>query len=93
MRALAALHKELSEANSQLVDTLQVEQLIEANQQLVLAILSAQSDVKIRKTLRQNSICTWKCAKPTSDWLSQRLAPKLTIAAEQALEQQRNIFL
>ncbi|WP_242485076.1 hypothetical protein [Pseudomonas sp. TH39(2020)] len=41
---LAALQKQLSEASDRLVDTQQVEQVIEANQQLVLAILLAQSD-------------------------------------------------
>lgn len=40
------LRKEFSEVNSQLVDSLRVEQLIEANQQWVLAILSAQSDIE-----------------------------------------------
>ena len=43
---LAALQKELSDANTRLVDSQQVEQLVEANQQLVLAILLAQSDAE-----------------------------------------------
>ncbi|MCB4795452.1 hypothetical protein [Stutzerimonas kunmingensis] len=41
---LAELQNQLSDASNRLVDTQQVEQLIEANQQLVLAILLAQSD-------------------------------------------------
>jgi signal transduction histidine kinase len=40
---LAALQQQLSDANSRLEDSQHVEQLIEANQQLVLAILLAQS--------------------------------------------------
>lgn len=40
---LAALQQQLSDASSRLVDAQQVEQVIEANQQLVLAILLAQS--------------------------------------------------
>ncbi|WP_234010342.1 MULTISPECIES: hypothetical protein [Pseudomonas] len=41
---LAALQQQLTDANTRLEDSQHVEQLIEANQQLVLAILLAQSD-------------------------------------------------
>jgi len=41
---LAALQQQLEGANTRLEDTQHVEQLIEANQQLVLALLLAQSD-------------------------------------------------
>lgn len=41
---LAALQDQLSDANNRLEDAQHVEQLIEANQQLVLAILLTQSD-------------------------------------------------
>src|SRR5471032_2940280 len=43
---LAALQKELSDTNNRLVDAQQIEQLVEANQQLVLAILLAQSEAE-----------------------------------------------
>ncbi|CAD5201951.1 sensor histidine kinase [Pseudomonas sp. FEN] len=91
--ALAALQKELCAVNSRLIDSQQVEQLIEANQQLVLAILLAQSDAQ----------------KPELAWEGQRLylalreaneqlviaalsAQHLQVAAEHALEQQRNVL-
>lgn len=54
---LSALKKELSDANTQLADNQQIEQLIEANQQLVLAILLAQSDAaKPKRTQEEQPV-------------------------------------
>ncbi|WP_395598700.1 sensor histidine kinase [Pseudomonas sp. A0308] len=91
--ALAALQKQLSEANSQLVDTLQVEQLIEANQQLVLAILSAQSDVEDQKNAQAEQHLYLEMREANERLVIAALsAQDLQIAAEQALEQQRNVL-
>lgn len=64
---LAALQKQLSDASSRLVDTQQVEQVIEANQQLVLAILLAQSDAAAPLTWRSR-VCFKSCARLTRSW-------------------------
>jgi hypothetical protein len=65
---LAALNQELHDANTQLADNQQLEQLIEANQQLVLGILLAQADAEKNSVPLRNSSITWRCAKPTSNW-------------------------
>lgn len=90
---LAALHKELSDASSQLVDSLQVEQLIEANQQLVLAILSAQSDVEDQKNAQAEQHLYLEMREANEQLVIAALsAQDLQVAAEQALEQQRNVL-
>lgn len=90
---LAALHKELSAANSQLVDNVQVEQLIEANQQLVLAILSAQSDVEDQKNAQAELHLYMEMREANEQLVIAALsAQDLRVAAEQALEQQRNVL-
>ncbi|OIN53171.1 sensor histidine kinase [Pseudomonas costantinii] len=90
---LAALHKELSDANSQLVDSLQVEQLIEANQQLVLAILSAQSSVEDQKNAQAEQHLYLEMREANEQLVIAALsAQDLQVAAEKALEQQRNVL-
>ncbi|MGE8486151.1 MAG: hypothetical protein ACN6Q5_26610 [Pseudomonas sp.] len=64
---LAALQKQLSDASSRLVNTQQVEQVIEANQQLVLAILLAQSDA-VPPLVWRSSVCTSNCARLMRSW-------------------------
>lgn len=92
---LAALRKELSDANTQIADKQQIEQLIEANQQLVLAILSAQSEAEKPKTSQ--------AAEQHQLYLNMREANELLViaalsaqhlkaSAERALERQRNVL-
>ncbi|WP_054895852.1 HAMP domain-containing sensor histidine kinase [Pseudomonas sp. NBRC 111137] len=90
---LAALHKELKDANSQVVDSLHVEQLIEANQQLVLAILSVQSDVDDQKNAQAEQHLYVEMREANEQLVIAALsAQDLQIAAERALEQQRNVL-
>lgn len=87
---LAGLHKELSDANTQLVDSLHVEQLIEANQQLVLAILSAQSDAENPKVAEAEQQLYLEMREANEQLVIAALsAQDLQVAAEHALEQQR----
>lgn len=92
---LAALHKELRDANAQLADKQQIEQLIEANQQLVLAILSAQSEAEKPKNAQ--------AAEQQQLYLDMREANELLViaalsaqhlktSAERALERQRSVL-
>ncbi|WP_335945601.1 HAMP domain-containing sensor histidine kinase [Pseudomonas sp. G166] len=92
---LAALHKELNDANTQLADKQQIEQLIEANQQLVLAILSAQSEAEKPKNAQ--------AAEQQQLYLDMREANELLViaalsaqhlkaSAERALERQRSVL-
>src|SRR5450830_899557 len=53
---LAALKKELSDASSERVDSPQVEQVIEANQQPVPAKLLAQSDAPVTPRLQEQCL-------------------------------------
>jgi signal transduction histidine kinase len=90
---LAALHKELSNANNQVVDSVQVEQLIEANQQLVLAILSAQSDVEDQKNAQAEQHLYLEMREANEQLVIAALsAQDLQVAAEQALKQQRSVL-
>jgi signal transduction histidine kinase len=91
--ALAALQKELSEANTQLVDSQQVEQLIEANQQLVLAILSLQSDAeKPQRSAEEHQ--RYLEMRETNEQLVRAVlsAQHLQASAEHSLTQQQNIL-
>lgn len=92
---LAALHKELRAANAQLADKQQIEDLIEANQQLVLAILSAQSTAEKPQTA--------EAAEQQQLYLDMREANELLViaalsaqhlktSAERALERQRSVL-
>ena len=90
---LAAVHKKLNQANSQLVDSLQVEQLIEANQQLVLAILSAQSDAQTPQIAQEEQKMYFEMREANEQLVIAALsAQDLQAAAEHALENQRNFL-
>lgn len=88
---LAALQKELSEANAQRLDNQQVEQLIEANQQLVLAILSAQSDAdKNRRTDSEQQLFLEMREANEQLVIAALSAQQLQASAEHTLLLQRN---
>ncbi|MHC8348658.1 sensor histidine kinase [Pseudomonas sp. RT4P38] len=90
---LAALQKELSEANTRLVDSQQVEQLIEANQQLVLAILLAQSDAEKPKRTQEEQRLFLEMREANAQLVIAALsAQDLQASAEHTLEQQRSIL-
>ena len=90
---LAALHKEMSDANTQLADSQQIEQLIEANQQLVLAILLAQSDAEKPKVTQAEQQLYLEMREANEQLVVAALsAQHLQASAEQALEQQRNVL-
>lgn len=90
---LAALQKELSDANTRLVDSQQVEQLIEANQQLVLAILLAQSDAETPKRTQEEQRLFLEMREANAQLVIAALsAQDLQATAEHTLEQQRNIL-
>ncbi|MDR6962032.1 signal transduction histidine kinase [Pseudomonas brassicacearum] len=90
---LAALHKELSDANTQIADKRQIEQLIEANQQLVLAILSAQSEAEKPKNtpVEQQLYLDMREANELLV-IAALSAQHLRTSAERALERQRNVL-
>jgi signal transduction histidine kinase len=88
---LGALQKELSDANTQRMDNQQVEQLIEANQQLVLAILSAQSDAQSPLRTDHEQRLFLEIREANEQLVIAALsAQQLQASAEQALLQQRN---
>ncbi|MHC8331204.1 sensor histidine kinase [Pseudomonas sp. LB3P25] len=90
---LAALKKELSDANTRLVDSQQVEQLVEANQQLVLAILLAQSDAEKPKRTQEEQRLFLEMREANAQLVIAALsAQDLQASAEHTLEQQRNIL-
>ncbi|WP_283182876.1 MULTISPECIES: HAMP domain-containing sensor histidine kinase [unclassified Pseudomonas] len=90
---LAALQKELSDANTRLVDSQQIEQLIEANQQLVLAILVAQSDAEKPKRTQEEQRLFLEMREANAQLVIAALsAQDLQASAEHSLEQQRNIL-
>jgi signal transduction histidine kinase len=89
----AALEKELSEANTQCADGRQIEQLIEANQQLVLAILTAQSDAeKTQRTAEEQQRYLEMREANEQLVLAVLSAQHLQASAEHSLAQQRNIL-
>lgn len=90
---LAALHKELNDANSQLADKQYVEQLIEANQQLVVAILSAQSEAEKPKPTQTEQQLYLEMREANEQLVIAALsAQDLQASAEHALERQRNVL-
>jgi signal transduction histidine kinase len=90
---LAALQKELSDTSSRLVDSQQVEQLIEANQQLVLAILLAQADAEKPQRTEQEQQMLLEMREANEQLVIAALsAQQLQASAEHSLEQQRNIL-
>ena len=88
---LAALQQQLSDANSRLVDSRHVEQLIEANQQLVLAILLAQSAPVITPGLEDHLFQELREANAQLV-IAALSAQDLQATAEHALGQQKNIL-
>ncbi len=89
---LAALQQQLSEANSRLVDSQHVEQLIEANQQLVLAILLAQSDAVAAPHLEEQHLYQELREANAQLVIAALSAQDLQATAERALGQQKNIL-
>ncbi|WP_283184456.1 sensor histidine kinase [Pseudomonas svalbardensis] len=90
---LAALQKELSDTSSRLVDSQQVEQLIEANQQLVLAILLAQSDAEKPKRTQEEQRLFLEMREANAQLVIAALsAQDLQAVAERALSQQKSIL-
>ncbi|WP_367371933.1 sensor histidine kinase [Pseudomonas lini] len=90
---LAALQKELSDANTQLVDSQQVEQLIEANQQLVLSILLAHSEAEKPQRTQEEQRLYLEMRDANEQLVIAALsAQHLQASAEQSLEQQRHIL-
>lgn len=90
---LAALKKELSDTNNRLVDAQQIEQLVEANQQLVLAILLAQSDAKKPRRSQEEQQLFLEMREANAQLVIAALsAQNLQASAEHTLEQQRNIL-
>lgn len=89
---LASLQQQLSDASSRLVDTQQVEQVIEANQQLVLAILLAQSDAVTPPRLEELSVYQELREANAQLVIAALSAQDLQATAEHALSQQINIL-
>jgi signal transduction histidine kinase len=89
---LAALQNQLSDASNRLADTQQVEQLIEANQQLVLAILLAQSDAATLPRLEDQCLYQELREANAQLVLAALSAQDLHATAERALNQQKNIL-
>ncbi|WP_339547682.1 sensor histidine kinase [Pseudomonas sp. RA_35y_Pfl2_P32] len=90
---LAALNKELSDASTQRADSLQIEQLIEANQQLVLAILLAQSDAEHPRRSVEDQQRYLEMREANEQLVLAVLsAQHLQASAEHSLAQQRHIL-
>ncbi|MHC8390104.1 sensor histidine kinase [Pseudomonas sp. MDT2-39-1] len=90
---LAALKKELSDTNNRLVDAQQIEQLVEANQQLVLAILLAQSDAEKPQRSQEEQRLFLEMREANAQLVIAALsAQNLQASAEHMLAQQRNLL-
>lgn len=90
---LAALQKELSDTNNRLVDAQQIEQLVEANQQLVLAILLAQTDAEKPQRSKEEQRLFLEMREANAQLVIAALsAQNLQASAEHTLSQQRNIL-
>lgn len=91
---LASLQNELGEANTRLVDNQYIEQLIEANQQLVQAILLAQSNAQEALRTQQEHPLNLEMREANEQLVIAALsAQHLQATAEQLLEQQRHILV
>ncbi|WP_460102598.1 sensor histidine kinase [Pseudomonas sp. H1_D04] len=88
---LAALQQQLSDANSRLEDSQHVEQLIEANQQLVLAILLAQS-VPVAMPGMEEQLFQEMREANAQLVIAALGAQDLQATAERALDQQKGIL-
>lgn len=90
---LAALQQQLTDASSRLVDTQHVEQVIEANQQLVLAILLAQSDAASPPRQQEEQRLFQELREANAQLVIAALsAQDLQATAERALGQQKSIL-
>jgi signal transduction histidine kinase len=89
---LAALQQQLADASSRLVDTQHVEQVIEANQQLVLAILLAQSDAASPPRLEEQHLYQELREANAQLVIAALSAQDLQATAERALGQQKSIL-
>ena len=89
---LAALQQQLTDASSRLVDTQHVEQVIEANQQLVLAILLAQSDAATPPPLEEQRLYQELREANAQLVIAALSAQDLQATAERALGQQKSIL-
>lgn len=89
---LAALQQQLTDASSRLVDTQHVEQVIEANQQLVLAILLVQSDAAKPPPLEEQRLYQELREANAQLVIAALSAQDLQATAERALGQQKSIL-
>jgi signal transduction histidine kinase len=89
---LAALQQDLIEAKHRLGASQQVEYLVEANQQLVLAMLSAQSKVQLPQRGEQPSLYLELREANEQLVIAALSAQSLQGKAEQALGQQKSIL-
>ncbi|OWP69395.1 HAMP domain-containing sensor histidine kinase [Pseudomonas sp. K2I15] len=89
---LAALQQELIDVKNRLGDSQQIEQLVEANQQLVLAILLAQSDAVPPQHTEQQQLSQEMREANAQLVIAALSAQDLQAAAERALIQQKNIL-
>jgi signal transduction histidine kinase len=89
---LAALQQQLSDVSSRLVDTQQVEQVIEANQQLVVAILLAQSDAASPPRVEEQRLYQELREANAQLVIAALSAQDLQATAERALGQQKSIL-
>lgn len=90
---LAALQTELSATNAQLVDSQQVGHLLEANQQLVLAILLAQSEAENPQRTEEEQRQFLEMREANEQLVIAVLsAQDLQASAESALARQRNVL-
>src|SRR5471030_1639473 len=89
---LAALQQQLTDASSRLVDTQHVEQVIEANQQLVLAILLAQSDAASPPPMEEQRMYQELREANAQLVIAALSAQDLQAVAEHALGQQKSIL-
>ena len=90
--ALAALQQQLSDVSSRLVDTQQVEKVIEANQQLVLTLLLAQSDAVDPPRLSELHLYEELREANAQLVIAALSAQDLQATAERALSQQKSIL-
>ena len=89
---LAALQQQLTYANTRLEDSQHVEQLIEANQQLVLAILLAQSDAVATPQVEEQQLFQELREANAQLVIAALSAQELQATAERALGQQKSIL-
>lgn len=89
---LAALQQQLNDASSLLVDTQQVEKVMQANQQLVLAILLAQSDAVTPPRLGELHLYQELREANAQLVIAALSAQDLQATAERALSQHKGIL-